>query len=404
MKIFNRILLFVLICSVVACEHLDTDFESFLQNGEIIYPGVISDVSYRPGNERVALLWHPSPDPTVEKYVVYWNNKKDSIVVAASTHDPSAVVSAIIEDLDEYVYTFTVYSYDADGNRSVPKTINNVKVYGPLYEGNLLNRPYNATTPYVVNENGSVTLNFNEPDTINITTTIRYTNTSNDVVETELAPENTSITLNDYKGGTIIEYRSAYIPMENAIDTFYVSSFAMFPQVYTYQVVNKGSISALSLPFDVSPYQWDTNISRLWDGSSGPQGYPNIWHSDGGSQLPHHFTFDLGQTYETLSHIEVTGRNCCHNPDVFEVWGTNDLTNASTTVPGNDAGWKDNSIAKGWTLLKEVTRTDDGQAPLKVALNSGIPPVRYIRIRIKHVVSGESAYSNLSELTFWSRQ
>jgi hypothetical protein len=239
MKIFNRILLFVLVCSVIACEHLDTDFESFLENGEIVYPGVISNVSYHPGNERVALLWHPSPDPTVEKYVVYWNNKKDSIVVGASTHDPSDIVTAIIDDLDEYVYSFTVYSYDANGNRSVPKTINNVKVYGPLYEGNLLNRPYNATTPYVVNENGSVTLNFNEADTINITTTIRYTNTSDAVVETELAPENNSITLNDYKGGTIIEYRSAYIPMENAIDTFYVSAFATFPQVYTYQLVNK---------------------------------------------------------------------------------------------------------------------------------------------------------------------
>jgi hypothetical protein len=81
------------------------------------------------------------------------------------------------------------------------------------------------------------------------------------------------------------------------------------------------------------------------------------------------------------------------------VWGIADITNAATSVPGNDDGWKDDAIAKGWILLKEVTRSDDGKGPYTLNFSTDTPPVRYIRIRVKKVASGENAYSNLSELT-----
>src|SRR5207247_2047461 len=102
---------------------------------------------------------------------------------------------------------------------------------------------------------GSVTLNFVAPDTINIATTIKYTNTSDVVVEKLLDAENSSIDLENYKAGTSVLYRSSYIPMQNAIDTFYVSAYDTFPQIYSYVQLNKSLFSALSLPNDVSPYQ-----------------------------------------------------------------------------------------------------------------------------------------------------
>jgi hypothetical protein len=167
--------------------------------------------------------------------------------------------------------------------------------------------------------------------------------------------------------------------------------------------LNKALFSEVHLPNDVNVYESGTSVSKLWDGSVGPQGYPNIYHSDGNSAIPHHFTFDLGQVFENLAQLEETGRDCCNNPDSFEVWGIDDLTDAETTLPGNDPGWKDEAIAKGWTLLREVTRNDDGKAPFKVDLLEGAPPVRYIRIRVLHVTTNDSYYSNMSELTFWRK-
>ena len=404
MKIIARISAFSLVCCVLACESLDTDFKSFLKEGEIIYPGIASNISSNPGNQRAALLWTPSPDPSIDHYVIYWNNKADSIVVEATSHDPSDTISAIIPDLAEYVYSFTIYSYDSKGNRSVPKDINSVKVYGPVYEGNLLNRPYNAVQPSVVNDDGSVKLNFTTPDTINIATTIKYTNGSDVVVEKELSASDVSVVLDDYKAGTAILYKSSYIPQQGAIDTFYVTHYDTFPRVYKYVQLQKSLFAEVYLPNDAGTYESGTSISKLWDGSVGPQGYPNIFHSDGGHPLPHHITFDLGSVYDNLGRLEETGRNCCNNPDAFEIWGIDDLTGAQTTLPGNDAGWKNEAIAKGWTLLADVVRADNGVDAIKIDLISNPPPVRYIRIRVKHVTTGDGSYSNMSELTFWNKQ
>jgi hypothetical protein len=405
MKIISRMVsAFLLICTIICCNKKADDFKSFLNGKEIIYPAKVSNINARPGNLRVALYWNPSPDPSIKKYIIYWNNKTDSLIVQATSHTSTDTVKTLINNLSEYAYTFTIYSYDSAGNRSVPFEINNVKIYGPLYQGALLNRPYNAGKPYVLTGASNLTLNFLKPDTINITTSIKYTNTAGLVNEVFLAPENNSITMSDYKSGTPVLYRSSYIPVLNALDTFNVSRYDTFPKIISYVECNKALFSELHLLNDVGAYQSNTSIYRLWDGTTTPQGYPEIFHSDGNSPLPHHLTFDMGQVYTNLSQIEETGRNCCHNPDDFEVWGIADLTGAQTTLPGNDPGWTAESIAKGWTLLKEVLRTDDGQAPFKVDLMSNPPPVRYIRIRIKHVTSNDGSYSNMSELTFWNKQ
>jgi hypothetical protein len=280
--------------------------------------------------------------------------------------------------------------------------VNNAKVYGPLYNGGLLNRAYNASNPYVVNPNGSVQLNFNTPDTINITTSIKYTNQAGNIVETQLSPDSNSIILPDYKAGTPVQYRSSYIPVLNAIDTFYVSGYNDFPQIFIFVQADKSLFRESPLPNDVSTYSSQTSVSKLWDGSVGPQGYPNIFHSDG-SYLPHVLTFDMGQLYNNLGQVEETGRDCCNNPTKFEIWGIGDTTNAVTTLRADDPGWKAEAISKGWTLLKEITRTDDGKAALKTDLMNNPPPVRYIRIRIITTATG-STYSNFSEITFWNKQ
>ena len=158
----------------------------------------------------------------------------------------------------------------------------------------------------------------------------------------------------------------------------------------------------MRLPNDVNTYESGTSISKLWDGSVGPQGYPNIFHSDG-AYIAHVLTFDMGKSYDNLAQIEETGRDCCNNPDRFEVWGRNDLNGATTNLRADDSGWKAEAIAKGWVLLKDVTRGDDGKNAQKFDLIANPPPVRYIRIRVLHTVTG-SGYSNMSELTFWNKQ
>lgn len=394
----------VLVVLATACDKSDKEFRDYLEDKELIYPGVPLQINSRAGNGRVMVYWKPSPDPSIEKYIVYWNNKADSVVVAATRTSGQDSISTIIPGLFEYTYSFTVHAIDTKGNRSIPLDLNNVKIYGPVYRGGLINRFPDNTNPYEVQPNGDVLLRFAATDTSNVGTTITYTNNNNQQATAFLSQLNNTVTLVNYKASTTVTYQSAYVPTKNALDTFKVNTAETFPTIYTNVLCNKSIFAALNLPYDVQPYESQTSIAKLWDGSVGPQGYPNIFHSNGNSQLPHHFTFDMGAVYNRLGVMETTGRDCCHNPTEYEVWGIANITGAETTVPGNDANWKANAIAKGWTLLSDVIRSDDGKGPYKINLMENPPPVRYIRIRVKKVASGENAYSNLSELSFWNRQ
>jgi hypothetical protein len=392
----------VLLLVVYSCNKSQTEFKKFQNGKELIYTGAVGNVVTQPGNLRVGLKWKSSSDPSITKYVIYWNNKADSQVVSVTTKTDS--IKTIITGLQEFVYSFTIYSYDAKGNNSIAREVNNVKVYGSVYASTLLNRAYNAANPYVVHNDGSVTLNFKGADTsvVNGNTIINYNNAAGVVSKATLLGKDSVVTLPSYQSGGKVTYQSSYYPDSNAIDAFTVTKADQFPDIFVIAQCNKALFTEVHLPQDVSTYESGTSISKLWDGSNGPQGYPNIFHSDG-SYIPHVLTFDMGKSYNSLSQLEEVGRNCCNNPDQFEVWGINDLTGATTTLRADNSGWKAEAIAKGWILLKSVTRSDDGQAALKVDLLSDPPPIRYIRIRVLHTVLN-SGYSNMSEMTFWNRQ
>ncbi len=385
---------------VFGCSKHETDFRDFLGDKELTYTGAVGDVASQPGNLRVQLKWKASTDPSIAKYIVYWNNKLDSQVVNVTTKTDS--ISTIISSLEEFVYTFTIFSFDEKGNKSIAKEVNNVKVYGPIYNSTLLNRAYNASTPYVVNSNGSISLNFITADTIHVKTMINYTNAAGVESTASLLGTDSTVVLPSYKAGTKVMFQSSYKPEQSSIDIFTVNTADQYPSIFQFIQCDKSLFKEVRLPNDVNTYESGTSISKLWDGSVGPQGYPNIFHSDG-NHLAHVLTFDMGKLYTNLAQMEEVGRDCCNNPSKFEVWGIADISIAATTLRAVNSGWKAESIAKGWTLLREVNRSDNGVNALKVDLISNPPPVRYIRIRVINTTTG-SAYSNMSELTFWNKQ
>ncbi|WP_346239139.1 DUF4998 domain-containing protein [Niabella insulamsoli] len=391
-----------LLLGIIACTTEPDDFKSFLNNSEIKYPGRINNAFTRPGNGRIALGWNPSPDQSVSRYVVYWNSGADSLIVPATTHNPSDTIQAIINNLQEYTYSFFVYSFDEKGNRSIPTEITNARVYGSTYQNNLYNRPLDASPTGF--DNGDISrlkINFLPPDTVNITTRIRYTNLDGIETDTFINPVENSIIIPDYKIGSHVTYQSYYTPNQRSIDTFTVNTIDTIP-VATVMAIDKRLFRELSLYGDGQPWDgsYETSLRQIWDGATSPQGWQNCFHSNGSKTLPYPISFDLGATYNRLTTMEMIGRDCCHNPIDYEIWGSNSLT--VPPVEGNSPGWSDQMAASGWTLLADVHRTDDGVAPYQSSLITNPPPIRYIRIRIKKVASGESQYSNITQVTFWN--
>jgi hypothetical protein len=386
----------LIVCYSCQRDH-QTDFKAFLGDKEIRYTGAVGSVVTQPGNLRVGLKWPSSSDPGITKYVIYYNNKADSQVVNLTNKTDS--IRTVIQGLSEYTYSFTIYTFDAKGNKSVPTVVNNVKVYGPVYKSTLLNRGYNGQNPYSITSAGVLTLNFITPDTINTGTTIKYTSKTGESKSVILGPSSSSIIINDYKPATQVTYNSSYIPQKNAIDVFTAPIIDTFPPIIHIEPCDKSLFKGVKLPYDFEPYESVTDLYQLWDGDTSPKGFPNVFHSNGQVLLPGTLTIDLGKVYTRLTQVEEIGRNCCANPNDFEIWGIADITNAATTIAPNDPAWKAEAIQKGWKLLKEVKRTDDGSAPLKSDLDPNVPPVRYLRIRVISSANGDLKTANISQIT-----
>ena len=374
------------------CKKWD-DYKKYTADGEKTYPQTPSNVSTYPGNGRIMLAWKQGIDTRVKKYIISWNNRADSMVVDASAYKPGDTVKKIITNLPETNYSFTIYSVDDQNNRSVPSLIPAVNVYGAKYQAALLNRPVNKVD--YSGDTKMLTVIWNKPDTINLNTQIWYTDTLGIVRTTALAAGKDTIMF-PWQVASGIYYQSSYMPVSSAIDSFAVLNKDSI--IVKYVPVPKALWKKINLPNDIDADSWGTSLNWIWDGKGG--GYPQIYHSDGGS-IPHHFTIDLGGLY-TLNKVEEIGRTdcACHNVTKFEVWGIADITGAATTLPGDDAGWVQESINKGWTLLKEVVRTDDGTDPFSTTIADGFPQVRYIRIRVTETLDG-GAESHMSELSFW---
>ena len=397
--------LVLLIALLHGCSKKDKDYEVYLQGGEHVYPGVVANTGFRPGDQRVLLTWNPSPDPSIAKYVIYWNNRQDSMTVNATSHSPADTVKTLVTGLKEYVYAFSIYSYDTKGHVSIAITLNNVKVYGPVYRGGLLNRPYNATTPYSFTSAGTVILNFNTPDTINITTIIRYTNNSGVQKDTSLSPAKNTIGLPDYQFGTTVQYRSAYIPVNGAIDTFNTPAFDNFPDIKLLGNVTPLFIKNPGTPFVRSdngtgkwglPKDWlyNTNVlnqngntaggwstdgspsgvihfeSKDWSGPGVTNGkiyqtftlpagsYTAQFTSDGGgsgSFIDGNFVVAAGTTLPDISAL--SGALGLAHWDQNNVGGTHSFTftlNASTVVA---IGWVVSTGTTSWNHINSITLT-----------------------------------------------
>lgn len=389
----GNLLLLLIILLAGSCEKQPTDYRSFINGHEKTYPAAVNNVQIFPGNNRLLLKWTPNSDPSVKKYIIYWNDGMDSSIVQAKSHDASDTVNTYIDDLEEGIHSFEIYSFDNKENISVPAYVENIRIYGEKYQSNLLNRPI-SNVNYT---NGILSINWGIPDTINVGTEVKYTNTSDDVVKVFLAPDSNKLIIPDWKLPTKIYYKSSYIPVSNAIDTFKVSYYDSL--TVSNLPVDKSLWKQVMFPHDANVSAYGTSLTNIWDGE--PGAYPDVYHTDG-AYIPHTFTIDLGRTYKELTQFEEWGRTDFdgHNPNDFEIWGIEDTTEAIPALSPTDPGWKDEIMAKGWTLLGEVKRNDDGIAGMKTDLISDLPPVRFIHIRVLHAVDDGTA-SHMSEISFW---
>lgn len=211
-------------CFFTGCMKDEDQYKDLLGNREIVYPGPVSNLKAYQGNLRIKLQWNPSPDPSITRYMIYWNNNADSMMLKTTGSNTQDTVTAIISGIAEYVQNFVLYTYDGEGNRSIGQSLSGVRIYGPLYVSSLTNRIVDAARPPQLVAPGTYRVYFSPADTLlNVATSLSYTDAMQQPRTARIDAKTDSVTLEQVAVDTKVALRSSYIPVPRAIDTFNVA-------------------------------------------------------------------------------------------------------------------------------------------------------------------------------------
>jgi hypothetical protein len=230
MQSFKVIICFFIVAIIAgfSCTKMDNSYKGFLKDGEIIYTGKADSLTAFSGKNRVKLRWLLVSDPKISKCIAFWNNKRDSLVVPVQKSAGADVISVLIDNLPEDVYSFEVYTYDDKGHSSVKSEVTGVS-YGDIYESSIFNRSINTIS--YSSDKKNVIIKWYGIAQQAVVVEVRYTDASGSQIVKNFkalfnaagAPlgfSNQDI-LSNYKYGSTFSYRTGFLPTATAIDTFY---------------------------------------------------------------------------------------------------------------------------------------------------------------------------------------
>lgn len=394
-------LLIYLFC-LFACYYVSSctkmnDYKQYVKEGPIRYTGKVDSIIVHPGNNRIVLTMILGSDPSITKIRVYWNNRTDSmernIKRKSSGKD---TVSMSIDNLQERIYNFSVFTYDDKGHSSVVTNASG-EAYGSNYLSAVSNRMLESVTQSVYG--GTVILKWSVSSKGEIGTELKYIDDEGKEQRMIVSPDSIVTHLSNYKENSTLLYKSLYLPDSAAIDTFSIDYSSASLPVFERQL-DKANFQALNLPTDAEDCcGW--HIEHLWDEDYGTPGFaarspgiPNQWFSLDLGEETQLSRFKTWQATDRLYELQSLKR--------FEVWGSN-----APDLNGSWENWtklmtcesiKPSGLPAGQTTDEDVAYAKAGE---EFVFPDGTPPVRYIRIKPLETW-GESDWSTMSELTFWT--
>lgn len=210
------LLSFLLLIASIGCEKMEDTYREFVEDGEIVYTAKADSIEVRGGHNRAEVSWLLLSDPKVSSYKLYWNSDQDSLEGTLTKTQDVDTVRVMLEGMKEGTHYFKIYMYDNEGNRSIANEATGV-VYGDRYIGSLLDRTFND----IRRLGDDIEVEWMPADETLVQVEVRYSDKEGNLIN-RIVPDSTEIdTLLNFPSNGVFEYRSAFVPDENALDTFY---------------------------------------------------------------------------------------------------------------------------------------------------------------------------------------
>ena len=216
MRLFLAALLITL--SLLSCSKWN-DYIKYTADGEIVYSGKLDSVKAYSGKNRVRITGRLNADPKIKAVKIFWNGNADSLV-----YEIKRSVSGNVFDqtfpFPESITTFAIYTYDTDGNRSVPVYVVG-KSFGDIYRKKISGNRIISNIRYM-SSNTTITWEAVDPSLGAIQTEVQYV--INGVTKVLVTPAADNSVFDGLPNtNTLIRYRGVFRPDSTAIDTFKVA-------------------------------------------------------------------------------------------------------------------------------------------------------------------------------------
>lgn len=335
---------FCILPLLIACND-GIDYVKDFTDGKLNdYAGTADSLKYYAGNYRVGLGFNLGSDPNLNKTVIYWNLRKDSLQY---DFDRDTITNGklffVIENLSEGVHTFEVINYNSRGVKSIKQSVT-ARVYGKSFRNSIYDRSVDISKGvrgFYMNaetEKDAVFMVLTDTLYTSKVTEVEYIGTDDQKYFVEVTNKTDTIALLNLKPESELTLKTIHRPEPNAMDTFarpiqkVIVPNATELNETDLTIIPKPYASAYIEGFD-SPVATHTIWYNLWDGRWGKT-YPvdgNDWrwaeeagwadHGTQGSSEPTWITFDMTrygilQNFWFQSYSAFSG-SC---PKKYEIW------------------------------------------------------------------------------------
>lgn len=256
---FLAALLFIL----SSCDKMNDIQEEFASPTEQVYLGKVDSIKFYSGFRRAKITWYIGSDPKIDRTIIYWNMRKDSLVKEFVRSTPGVQKdSVILENLPEGSTLFEFRNVNDEGQTSLYSSAT-VTAWGVQFGEGLRARKLQAFDFSYEESIYNLTLSPSSDGDNVLFSEIVYTDKLGKEHAMRIEREESDVSLTNFPDGGEFKFRTVFFPPQG-IDTVY-NSFGIFKAPTA--VFGKGVKIALtgnmtSKYFDrngESIYEWKTN-------------------------------------------------------------------------------------------------------------------------------------------------
>lgn len=225
MKNLNKLILASCsICTLLvfawSCDKMDDIQRQYADKEEQVYLGKVDSLQVFPGIGRAKVTWFVGSDPKIDRTVIYWNMRRDSIVKEFTRTTPGVQKDSIIlENLSEGSTLFEFRNVNNEGESSLYSAVT-VTAWGEEFVAGLRARKMNAFDFDYVQSTYQLVLSAATPGDSVIYAEVAYTTKQGEEKTVQIDRLTDSIQLTNFPDGGEFRFRTVFFPPQG-IDTLY---------------------------------------------------------------------------------------------------------------------------------------------------------------------------------------